>query len=116
MQRIFRVKDAAEYCGCGETIFNEKIKPYVKKHYWLFDAGHYDREDLDAFIAEKNKEVQTMACDKQPVVEKGTRKWQQRNSQASQSEVKRGTSTSNTAVVQFDKAVLQVTGKKPKAF
>lgn len=114
MQRIFKEKDAAEYCGCGETKFGEKIKPYVKKHYWLFDNGHYDKADLDTFIDEQNKQGQTTACDQQPVVEKGTRKWQQKESRASLSAVKSGTSTSSTAAAQFARAVLQVTGKKLK--
>ena len=111
MQRIFRVKEAAEYCGCGETIFNEKIRPHIKKHYWLFDAGHFDREDLDAFIDEKNKQEQTTGCNQQPLNEKGTHKWQRKSSQVSQNAATLGTSTSNTAAAQFGKAALQVIGK-----
>lgn len=109
LPRLIRLKDAHKYLGMDPNRFNAEVRPLVTEIPIGIQGIAFDRLDLDAW-ADDYKESHGRRGEQ----EGGIKPWRTRKYPASSREAKSGTSTRDSEVREFGKALERATLKKPK--
>ena len=109
LPRVIRLRDAPSYLGMDRNRFNAEVRPFVTEINYGTQCVAFDRLELDAWLDEYKS--RNGRPGQQP---KGERPWDVKERQGSLKGPVSGTSTSKSTAGAFDKAVEQVTSKKPK--
>lgn len=106
--RLLRMKDAPSYLGMDKNRFNTEVRPHLISIPIGTQGIAFDRLELDAWADDLISRIG------KPVTNKLEKVSCQRKSQASSKGASFGTSTKQSKVDAFAKALAQATSKKPK--
>jgi len=119
------MKQAPSYVGMCAKEFNATVRPHIKEVAIGKQGVAFDRYELDEWVSKYMAEravdkptlnAQHLRCSGRRHVMKGGRKtWLAKQSVASIRETESGTSTKSSTVLDFEKALDQIRGKKQNA-
>ncbi len=108
--RIIRFRDAPAYCGMDRNLFNRKVRPHIREVLIGTQGIGFPREDLDAWIDD------FLAAHAKRPAYRGTDTWDEKGHPDSFSAERRrsGISTRSSKGGEFERALEQLTCKKPR--